>query len=490
VRDNEIRDEVASRLAAAHAALPTSVIRRPVRLVAGLARASTRWLVRTARRRSDIEAESAVAASLGELKGVTMKMGQLLGHTELGLPRRLTAALSALHTHAQPLALDELRGVLEADLGHAGRVLGARMHATPIAAGSLGQVHRAALPDGTPVAVKVLYPGIAATIGRDLWPATVTSRLATLLYRRAPLGVWVRDVRDRVREECDYRLEAERQQRFLARYAGHADLVVPAVHPAWSGARVLTTDLVEGRHLGAFLEAAPGAADKARAARALFGFFVGSLVHHGAYHCDPHPGNYLFLPDGRVALLDFGAVRELPPAAAERLARFIEPFLRDEEAAFTPLGAQRLDQVLARARQLEVAAELPFLLRMLFGLAATLGQLGARANWHRLLHGEPAAPVRVAEVVPIAVARQAPASEPGPVDVVLLHPGENVILVVRAIRDETALNLRDVKDLVDDCPRAIQRAVPRAAAERLRQRLERAGARVELRPAGEPDEAG
>jgi ribosomal protein L7/L12 len=435
-----------------------------VRLVAGLARAGSRWLARTARRRGDIEAESAVASSLGELKGVTMKLGQMLGYTDLGLPRNLMAALSALHTHAQPIAFDRLRAVLESDLGVAGASLAARMQPTPIASGSLGQVHRSTLDDGTEVAVKVLYPGIGETIARDLAPATLGGRLAQWVAPRSPLAGWVREVRERVLEECDYRLEARRQRAFAERFAGHPTIDVPAVHEAWCSPRVLTTGLVEGVHLDSYLVSAPSADSRATAAGALFDFYLGSLFGAGLYASDPHPGNYLFRADGTVAFVDFGAARELDADTVARMWDLLAPSFPDEVRAFTVPPAAELIR-----RGSQISNELPLLLRTLYGLQSALSRLDAHDNWYRRLH---------------------PASAPEPeaepelnVDVLLLSPGDSPIAVVRAIRDLTDLPLRDIRELIDTRSGVIARAIPERAADRLRQRLESAGARVSVRPA-------
>jgi hypothetical protein len=466
VREDQIRDEVASRLSSVNAALPTSVLKRPVRLVSGLARAGTRWLARAARRRrEDIEPESTVTGTFGELKGVTMKLGQVLGYTDLGLPRNLAAALSALHTHAQPLPFDRIREVLERELGPAGRVLAQSMRPDAAAAGSIGQVHRSRLPDGSPVAVKVLYPGVSETIARDLAPATLGGRVAALIYPGAQLQGWVREVRARVLAECDYALEARRQQRFAELFAGHETIVVPTVHRAWCSPRVLTTRFVDGLHLEAWLGTSPGLQARERAASALFDFYAGALFGHGVYNCDPHPGNFLFMADGRLAFVDFGSTQELAHEARVALRQLAREVLDGLSLPRTP----------RRANELGISAELPFLLRTVLGVSSALERLDTREDWRarlrRLLEPEVAPPP------PVAVP-----PEPSAYDVVLLDPGQTPIGVVRAIRDFTGMNLRDVRDLIENAPRMIRRAVPRADARKLQQRLESAGARIELKP--------
>jgi predicted unusual protein kinase regulating ubiquinone biosynthesis (AarF/ABC1/UbiB family)/ribosomal protein L7/L12 len=535
MRADQLRREVASRVSAVTVELPTSLLGRPARLIAGLTRASTRSLGRALRRRvgrardSDVEPEAAIVASLGRLKGVAMQMGQLFGSVDVGLPADLRTALSVLHTHAQPLPLGRIRAVLEADLGDAGRELARAIDGTPLSVAPLGQVHRATLSDGTAVAVKVLYPGIGKTIARDFVPATVTSRVATWIYPRAHLDRVVREVRAGVLEECDCALEAERQERFAALFAAHPTLIIPPLHRALCSSRVLTTTLVAGLHLEDYLATTPSAEARQRAGEALFDFYLGALFRDGLYCCDPHPGNFRFLPDGGVAILDFASVRELAPGFVARLAALTRalvaddgerlrqavaelglvadaarydhestrwllralfgPLLRDEVTRFEFLDGTPLREMARRwrrARHLALPAELVFLLRASFGLSSVLGRLGVRANWHRRLQAMLATPSSPPDhATPLDSPRLADESARGEsvaaYDVVLVDPGSRPIALVRELRELTGLELRDLEILLDSSPQIIQSALPTAAARVLRQRLESAGARVELR---------
>jgi ribosomal protein L7/L12 len=385
------------------------------------------------------------------------------------------------------------------------------------------------------VAVKALHPRVAATLARDLAPAAAASRLASLWSPGA--APWFADVRARLLAECDYAREAQRQERFAALFAGHPSIVVPAVHRAWSSPRVLTTTFVAGAHLDAHL--ARGArrphsldGEHARAAGALFDLYVGALLVHDVCHCDPHPGNYLFLADGRVAVLDFGCVAELPPGTAARLGRLVSAAGADDEAGVHRVlvelhavaDAQRYDrraatwllraflapllgdracafdvpaappwatlQHLWRARAIAPSPELPYLLRTLVGLSAVLGRLGARDHWGRRVEAL-ARPSRqrahgsgpdAASDAPAPPPPSATTTDAGTWDLVLLDPGAHEITVLRELRELTGLDLSEVKHLIDASPRAIRHALPRAVAESLRARLESAGARVEVRP--------
>jgi predicted unusual protein kinase regulating ubiquinone biosynthesis (AarF/ABC1/UbiB family) len=504
--------------------------------MAGLAKASAQSLGRGLRRRvrwggQHIKPETSVAATLGRLKGVTMKWGQLLGYLDLGLPDNLRAALSALHTQAQPLALDRIVAVLEADLGAAGRELARAMSPRPLSTASLGQVHLSTLPDGTPVAVKVLHPGIAETIKRDFLPAAVSSRVTSWIYPRAGLYPLVTELRARLIEECNYALEARRQDRFGALFAHHPTLVVPTVYHDYSSARILTTGFVDGVHLDAYLASSPSAEARARVGEALFDFYLGALFKYGLYNCDANPGNYLFLPDGRLAIVDFGSAREFEPGLVVRLAALFEalraddqgrmheallalgvvdgkpydreaarwllgalfgPLLRDEVTTFDPASGVRIRELFRRwrrARGLGISAELLFLLRATAGLSSVLARLGARANWYRRLQALIGEAILAGELAatsppPSKAGRAgAPAPEPGIeiCDLVLVDPGATVIALVRELRELTGLELAQVKYLIDASPQTLRRALPRPEAEGWQRRLERAGARVEVR---------
>jgi predicted unusual protein kinase regulating ubiquinone biosynthesis (AarF/ABC1/UbiB family) len=539
---DDIRSRVAERIASAQAPLPTSRLGRPARWVTGLANGGAKSLGRSVsrllgREESDVEPEAAIVASLGQLKGPMMKVGQMLGYVDVGLPDPLRSALSALHTKAPPLGLDHIHAVLDEDLGDPGRRLARALDPVPLSAASVGQVHRAALLDGTPVAVKVVHPGLSTIIERDFAPAMFASRIWPASH------AMLHHVRERLLEECDYGLEARQQTRFREIFADHPTIVVPEVQAAYSSARVLTTTFVEGAHLDAFLATDPTPDVRNRVGEALFDFYVAPFFEHGVYNCDPHPGNYLFMrsgPDWRVAIVDFGCVREFDAGFVHRLASLTEavladdrdrmhdalgalgidpraqydreaasrllrafcaPFAQDDVVAFDVSAAITVREALKsvwRVRRIVASGELLFLLRTFVGLSSVLARLGARANWRRRLQ-------RAVAASPLAVASSTSAASPmaaasptsvrsvrGPLpantkpaswDVVLVEPGESRIALIRELREILGMDLRDLESLLDSVPETLKRALPRTDAEMLRQRLERAGARVEVRRA-------
>jgi predicted unusual protein kinase regulating ubiquinone biosynthesis (AarF/ABC1/UbiB family) len=445
----------------------------------------------------------------GLLVGVSLInqwIGPILGYVDLGLSEEQRLAFAALQAQPQPLPWETIRAIIEADLGAAAAAeLANGLRAPPVATGPIGQVHHATLPDGTPIAVKIRYPDIDESIALDLAPATLADRLAPWFQRSRQLDALVGQLSDRVLAECDYALAADRQERFSSLAASHATLVVPAVHRAHCSARVLTTTRSAGVSLDAYLQAQPHQGSRDRAGEALFELYLGGLFRLGLSKWDPDPRNYLFLPGGRVVIVDFGRVGELAPDFVARLAALTHalwmddrellaraladldlaasgtpdalaatrsllhaawgPMLRDEVAAFEARDHELLTAALQRWRQAPrtiLSAELFFLVRMGMGLWEVLGQLGARANWYQRLqtllqaHPEPC------------------------FDVLLLDAGATPIATIRELRDATGVPLRDVELLVQSCPCMIREGLPRSAAYALRERLENAGARVEV----------
>jgi len=199
----------------------------------------------------------------------------------------------------------------------------------PFAAASLGQVHGARLPDGTPVAVKVRYPGIHRAIRSDV-------RVLRQLFRALPdarfaLGA-LEEFRARVMEEADYRAEAA-HTRWFGTYLDHDNLDVPAVWDRWSGDTVLTTTRMPGQHLEAWLATSPSQAEIDRACQTLYDVLVVGLRSLGRIHADANWGNSLFATGGRTSLIDFGCVRAFPAALVEARLGILRAALRGDDAA-------------------------------------------------------------------------------------------------------------------------------------------------------------
>ena len=292
-----------------------------------------------AERRAELDAQFAirsaedVARELGNMKGVLMKVGQLVSYIAEGLPDEAQQALAALQADAEPMAPTLAAHVVTKELGAPPERLFARWTDLPVAAASVGQVHRAHTLDGQDVAVKVQYPGIDEAIDADLDSAEVFYGMFSVLALHGldPKG-FVDELRARMREELDYVHELANQQEFARYYAGHPWIRIPAGIPELSTARVLTTEWVDGMAWEQFLTAA-APATKQRAAEVIWRFAQHSVHRLRAFNGDPHPGNYRFHHDGSVTFLDFGLVKRWAPGEWERLEPSLDAIVvhRDPE---------------------------------------------------------------------------------------------------------------------------------------------------------------
>lgn len=281
------------------------------------------------------ELAEALVAELGELKGLPMKVGQILSYMDGVVPEEHEALyqqiLGRLRTTSSPAPEGAWREVFEEELGAAPEEVFDELDPEPMATASIGQVHRA-IHRGEPVCVKVQYPGIAEATEADLENVGAIVGIMRRLMPSVDTRQMIHDFRDRLAEECDYGQEADYQRRFAAIYASDEDLMVPEVIDERSTRRVLTTRLVEGVGLDEFVAtASPEARD--RAGLALYRFAFGTLLEHGLFHADPHPGNLLFREDGRVAVLDYGCVQPIAVDARRDIGALLRTALDGHDLA-------------------------------------------------------------------------------------------------------------------------------------------------------------
>jgi predicted unusual protein kinase regulating ubiquinone biosynthesis (AarF/ABC1/UbiB family) len=290
-------------------------------------------------------AAASAAQVLGNLRGLAAKVGQMASYVDGAVPEAYReayeTALKSLRTSTQSSPAEAIRKAVEEDLLAPIEDLFAEWEAEPFASASIGQVHRARLDDGRWVAVKVQHPGIDRAVESDLRNAGMLQAMLGLMLPRTVDTKRVFDeVRERFREELDYHREAENHRRFARIHAGDPNIVIPEVIEARSGHRVIATELVSG----ITLEQAAALSDTERKhyATTLWRFEFKGLLQHGLFNADPHPGNFLFQPENRIAFLDFGCVQYLDDSMRLASNHLHEAAVQRDELAFAQAVAHML----------------------------------------------------------------------------------------------------------------------------------------------------
>src|SRR5579863_7730876 len=310
--------------------LPSGRVARTARVGGLVTGQGMRWAgmraanrVRTPERAAAAEQERTAALvhelvdQLGRMRGAAMKVGQIISMVDFdGLPEdqqdELQQKLATLRDNVPPVSFARLEKLLRKEFGAPLSSVFSDFDERAFAAASIGQVHRATTLDGDDVVVKVQYPGVAEAVETDLRNAML---LVPLVKRLAPgldakaLAV---EMRERIGEELDYELEAQHQRRIERLMRGHPFIRVPRVHTDLSTQRVLVSEYVEGERFEAVRRA--DEAQRDRYGEIVFRFFFGLLYRDQIALGDPHPGNYLLCPDGRVCFLDYGLLRNIATA--------------------------------------------------------------------------------------------------------------------------------------------------------------------------------
>jgi predicted unusual protein kinase regulating ubiquinone biosynthesis (AarF/ABC1/UbiB family) len=288
-------------------------------------------------RRAELDAEFAirtaedVARELGEMKGALMKAGQLIGFVFEALPDEARAALATLQSQGTPMAPTLAAQVVVDDFGRPPERVFLDWADMPIAAASIGQVHRAVTRDGHDVAVKVQYPGVRAAIETDLDAAEVMYGVfSSMMLKGLDAARLVDELRTRIRDELDYRIEADNLAEFGRRFAHHPWVRIPALVPDVSTEHVLTTEWVDGMSFDEFGRMASDAT-RQRAGEVIWRFAQQSIHRFGMFNGDPHPGNYRFHHDGSVTFLDFGLVKRWAPGEWESLRPSLDAIIIDRD---------------------------------------------------------------------------------------------------------------------------------------------------------------
>ena len=422
------------------AGIVTSRAGRSLRVAGNGTRLAGRHLWRTIRRwftpraqrqamdaRYHEETAQAVLTSMGNMKGVMMKLGQIVSFMDETLPEAYQEQLKKLQAQAPPMSYDTVERVIKEELGKEPDLLFARFDRAPLASASIGQVHRAQLIDGTEVVVKVQYPGVGDAIRADLKNTGMLMMMVQTFSPNMDARAIVDELSARILEELDYVQEATNQEEMGALYQDHETVVVPRVFRSRSSGRVLTTEYQPGQTFYEFLEHATDA-QKNAAVMTMREFVFDSLWFHNLFNGDPHPGNYIFMEGGRIAFIDFGCVKRFSPRFMDDFRvlnhayltgdkdayfskacemQFIKPgyehkvtsqwlwdyarwfylpLLEDADFAFTPdYCSQALSQLFGEnMTKLNMPPEYVVLNRITFGLNSILSRMQASANWRRL----------------------------------------------------------------------------------------------------------
>jgi predicted unusual protein kinase regulating ubiquinone biosynthesis (AarF/ABC1/UbiB family) len=373
-----------------------------------------------------------VARELGNMKGAIMKAGQMVSFIADGLPPEAQAALATLQADVPPMAPSLAQQVVREELGRDPDRLFLDWEPVPVAAASIGQVHRAVLRDGRAVAVKVQYPGVDRAIASDLDNAELLyGMFSALALRNLDVKSLVDELRARMVDELDYAHEARCQSEIAAIYADHPFIRVPAVIPELSTRRVLTSEWADGLRWDEFLVTA-SESSRQQAAEVLFRFTQGSIHRNGVFNGDPHPGNYRFHRDGTITFLDFGLVKRWTAGEWEHLTPLLDallaldrprtidamveagflkrehgldpqhvweyvsapyvPYLTDEFTFSAEWTSKALSHLIDLngpyadvIKLLNMPTSFVILDRVVWGTSALLGRLGARNHWRAML---------------------------------------------------------------------------------------------------------
>ena len=286
------------------------------------------------RLQAELEAREArdVVDSLGSMKGALMKLGQMASYLDDGMPEPMRLALAELRSDAPPMPGDLALTEIERSLGRPLATLFRDIDPTPLAAASIGQVHRAVTADGRDVVVKVQYPGIGDAIGADLQNTQTLGNLLAMIFPGLDSESLVVELQARVGEELDYVNEAKNQREFADFYRGHPAIWIPDVVEDLSSRHVLTSEFVPGRPFETAYDEPQDRRNEI--AEILYRFVFRSLNRQLAFNGDPHPGNYLLADDGRMAFLDFGLVKHFEPDEVLQFTSLIRAMLGGDRSGF------------------------------------------------------------------------------------------------------------------------------------------------------------
>jgi predicted unusual protein kinase regulating ubiquinone biosynthesis (AarF/ABC1/UbiB family) len=296
-----------------------------------------------------------VKKAILELNGLFIKVGQMLSILSNFLPEAFQKPLEELQDRIPPRPYEEVRRRIVQEFGKAPEELFTRFDQTPLAAASIGQAHRAQLPDGSEVVVKVQHADIEQIAGVDLEVIRRLTRLIAWFFDIKGMDYLYSQVRKMIEEELDFVREAQSMQQVAGNLRGETGMVIPDVHPAWSTSRVLTTTWHEGVKISNLEQLDAWQVNRRDLAERLLRAYCQMVFTDGFYHADPHPGNILVKSDGTLVLLDFGATGRLSPTMREGIPQLIEAAVKNDTEGM--VNACRSMGFLADGREAELMAE-------------------------------------------------------------------------------------------------------------------------------------
>lgn len=285
----------------------------------------------------------AVYRTFSTLKGGPLKMAQMLSIDRNLLPQAYRDKFALAQYSAPPLSYPLVAKTFRQEMGCAPTDLFDEFCQTAAHGASIGQVHRA-IKDGRAYAVKVQYPGVADSIRSDL---AVVKPIALQILGLKPADIenYFQEVQERLLEETDYTLELQRSLDLSQRSAHLENIQFPAYFPQWSSRRILTMEWIDGTPLDRFADREPSQTARDRVAQAIWDFYHFQVHTLHQFHADPHPGNFLVVPDGRVTVLDFGCTKAITEDFRRTYFEILRPeVLHDDERfaeALTELGVLR-----------------------------------------------------------------------------------------------------------------------------------------------------
>lgn len=271
-----------------------------------------------------------LVSTLGELKGAAMKLGQVISMDPDLVAPEVRQVLARLQNQAPAMSYEHVARVVRAELGAPPEEIFLEFSREPMAAASLGQVHRAVMRDGSGAAVKVQYPGIAESLTQDMENLGLVVKTVSKASRLMDGSAYFQEFRDELLLELDYRREAALAEGFGRTVASLEDLRVPAIRSECSTGRVLTMELLPGLPLKDWLTTQPSNEERFRVARQLIRATYGPFFGAGEIHADPHPGNFIVMPDQRLGVLDFGSIKRFSPRFVEANRRMLVHAVRLE----------------------------------------------------------------------------------------------------------------------------------------------------------------